>query len=380
VKSFKPILQTLLIPTLVILATLLAVHYLVSPVRLDMPAVLTLLILHFILSIRECLRQDKNTIAFSSLQSLQKLGKSWKSSITWLPQCLKTSALTMLIIALARPQIETEDQEEKSKGIAIQLVVDISSSMDINIDFGGEKTTRMEVAKQVIQEFVAGNGDNLSGRPSDLIGVVTFARFADTICPLTLGHEALLNITGELTVNDRPNEDGTAYGDATALAAARLKMLENTAEDDKDQMQDVKSKIIILLTDGENNCGRHLPLETAAIAKEWGIKVYTISLGEQREKISKSVGGKTVQVTDNLTATDQLLSQMAETSGGIFRTAHDYDSLQAVYNEINTLEKSEVKTSTYKDYKDYYLQFALAALFCIALEVVLRTTLLRRLP
>jgi len=379
-KSIKLILQTLIIPTLLIVTVLLVIHYLVAPIRLEMPVVLGLLVLHFIVSIRECLRQNENNIAFSSLKSLQNLDKSWKSNIMWLPQLLRTSALTVLIIALSRPQVETEDQEEKSEGIAIQLVVDISSSMDINIDFGGKKTTRMEVAKQVIQEFVAGNGDNLQGRPNDLIGVVTFARFADTICPLTLGHEALLSITGELTVNDRPNEDGTAYGDATALAAARLKMLEYSNVDDSNQTQDVESKIIILLTDGENNCGRHLPLETAAIARTWGIKIYTISLGEKRDKVTKTVGDKKIQVAENLTATDQLLSQMAEESEGIFRTAHDYDSLQAVYNEIDTLEKSEVKTSTFKDYKDYYLHFVLAALLCIVLETILRTTLLRRLP
>lgn len=379
-KSFKLIIKTLVLPSLTILTALLLTHYLFAPIRFETPVVLVLFLLHLILCVRECLRQDQNTISFSNIETLQRLNKSWKVSITWLPQCLKFTTLSLLLIALARPQMETESQEEKSEGIAIQLVVDISSSMDINIDFGGEKTTRMEVAKQVIKEFVAGNETGLNGRPNDLIGVVTFARFADTICPLTLGHEALLYITDDLTVNDRPNEDGTAYGDATALAAARLKMLEYEGEDVSDQSQDVKSKIIILLTDGENNCGRHLPLETASIAKEWGIKIYTVSLGEKRDQVTQKVDNKIITISENLTATDQLLSKMAETSGGIFRTAHDYDSLQAVYNEIDTLEKSEVKSSSFSDYKDYYLYFALAALFCTLLEVLLRTTLLRRLP
>ena len=313
------------------------------------------------------------------MTTIEACPKTWKMSISWLPQALQYTSLLLLIIALARPQMETENIQEKSEGIAIQLVVDISSSMDINIDFGGKKTTRLEVAKQVINEFVTGNDSGLNGRPNDLIGVITFARFADTVCPLTLGHDALIDITSNLTVNDRQNEDGTAYGDATTLAAARLKILESAESDISDQMQDVKSKIIILLTDGENNCGRHLPLEASAFAKEWGIKVYTISLGEKRDDVVRVVSGKKIMVAADLNAMDQLLSKMADTTGGIFRTAYDYDSLQAVYNEIDHLEKSKVKTSSFSDYKDYYVYIVLSSLICAVLEIVLSTTLLRRL-
>lgn len=376
-RPFKLILFTLIIPNGIIISILSIMHFIYTPIKFKNPIVFILFLPYIIISVMSCLRQQENCVPISVIEDLKSLPKTWKESIVWFPSMLKYLSLSLLIIALSRPQMETENIHEKSKGIAIQLVVDISSSMDINIDFGGKDTTRMEVAKQVIKEFVLGNDSGLEGRPNDLIGVITFARFADTICPLTLSHDALVYITDQLTVNDRPNEDGTAYGDATALAAARLKMLETVKSD---AMQDVKSKIIILLTDGENNCGRHLPLEAAAIAKEWGIKIYTISLGEKREDITLKVGNNIVKTADKLTATDQLLSKMAENSGGIFQTAYDYNSLKAVYNEIDKLEKTEVKSTSFSEFKDCYLYFTLLALFCIVLEVVLKTTLLRRLP
>ena len=115
-----------------------------------------------------------------------------------------------------------------------------------------------------------------------MIGLVTFARYADTVCQLTLSHDALTYITREIEVQDRPNEDGTAYGDATALAAAHLKTYETMQNQGKRSsvIPDIKSKIIVLLTDGENNCGNHLPIQSAAMAREWGIRVYTINFGE----------------------------------------------------------------------------------------------------
>ena len=249
----------------------------------------------------------------------------------------------------------------------------------MNLNFGGKKTTRMDVAKQVINEFVAGNGKTLKGRPNDLIGIITFARFADTVCPLTLGHKALISINDEIRINDEPNEDGTAYGDAAALAAARLKMLEYAGKEGKSDIGDVKSKIIILLTDGENNCGRHLPLEAAAMAKAWGIKIYTISLGEKQSGITRKVNGREISLPAALSATDLLLSKMADMTGGIFRRAFDYDTLQKVYDEIDKLEKSEVKTTLYKDYRSCYHIFIAAALALLFFELILNNTILRRL-
>ena len=142
------------------------------------------------------------------------------------------------------------------------------------MDLKGRRKTRMEVAKRVLEEFVLGDGKELKGRPNDLIGIITFARYADTVCPLTMGHQALASMARDIQVNERPNEDGTAYGDAAALAAARLSHYEKQLQEEglaSDSMN-IKSKIMVLLTDGENNCGRFLPLQAASMAKEWGIK------------------------------------------------------------------------------------------------------------
>ena len=190
--------------------------------------------------------------------------------ITFPPPLILHIALASLICALAKPMTEVTKQRQDRQGIAIQVLIDVSSSMDINMQYGDERLTRMDVAKIVVEKFIAGDGQDLVGRSDDLIGLVTFARYADTIAPLSLAHDALVAIVQDVTINTRPNEDGTAYGDATALAAAQLDLLEGD--------QDIKSKIIILLTDGENNCGNHLPLQAASLAKEWGIKVYTISI------------------------------------------------------------------------------------------------------
>ena len=264
-------------------------------------------------------------------------------------------------------------ERQDRQGIAVQILVDVSTSMDMYIRYNDENVTRMEVAKKVVEQFVAGDGEELKGRSDDLIGIVTFARYADTICPMTLGHDALVQMVRELTINERPNEDGTAYGDATALAAARLKSLEN--KDD-----DIKSKVIVLLTDGENNCGQYLPLQAANMAKEWGIKVYTISIKSgERVGVKKTDKGEFL-VPDEPTASDMILSKMAEDTGGIYRQAYDYDSLKAVYKEINTLEKTKMKAVNYADYQEAFAGFVIASMIFLLLQHLCNSTFLRVAP
>ncbi len=330
-----------------------------------------------VLLILKLSRRKSDVIHFSTLQQVDAAGKTWKNAWRWLPSFLYLASIVFLICSLARPQMEIENTEQKNKGIAIQLVIDASSSMDIGIDFAGKRTTRMEVAKKVVEQFVLGDGDSLDGRPNDLIGVIVYRRFADTLCPLTLGHDALVHVTNEISSEAPPNEDGTAYGDATTLAAARLKELEYAEESQPGS--GVASKIIILLTDGENNCGRHLPLEAAAMAKNWGIKVYTISLGEAPDTKTITTDSGEYTIIENISATDKVLSRMSEQTGGVFRTAYDYDSLKAIYAEIDKLEKSEVQLEGFVDYKDSFF-ILIAALVCVLIAVLLDVTILRRLP
>ena len=171
----------------------------------------------------------RRTIPFPSLDPLLSSRKpSWKTRLAWLPHALRLATLVLLTTALARPQIQRSETSLEKEGIAIEMLIDVSSSMDMRIDFRDEDATRLEVAKSVLELFVLGDGESLLGRSDDLIGIISFARYADTICPLTLSHEAVVHLARSLSINDRPNEDGTAYGDATALAAARLSTLEET--------------------------------------------------------------------------------------------------------------------------------------------------------
>ena len=294
----------------------------------------------------------------------------------WIPVALRRLAMALLLVALARPQGTTGYSLDRAEGIAIQLLVDVSSSMDMNIkNSNGQSATRMEVAKDMVARFIAGDGDQLMGRPDDLIGLITFARYADTRSPLTLGHDALLQIVNHLSVQDRPNEDGTAYGDALAIAAARLRnpeeLLQGSHAADAGK---IKSRVIILLTDGENNSGAHLPLEAAGLAKLWGCRIYAISLGDPAAAVRNEV------VTEPLNASERLLEHISVETGGIFRQASDFESLRSVYAEIDRLERSEITTRSYERIAEWFwlpLAMALAALW---VALTLEATWLRVLP
>jgi Ca-activated chloride channel family protein len=254
------------------------------------------------------------------------------------------------------------------------------------MDFAGKTTNRLEVAKQVFLEFVQGNKGTLAGRPNDLIGLITFARYADTACPLTLAHDALSTFVEPIELVNRKPEDGTAIGDAIALAAARLQKAEETllqqtlAADQQESSYEIKSKIIILLTDGEQTAGKRTPREAAELAQKWGIKIYAIGIGSKDSllKIPSIFGTRFMQRSRGVDK--QTLSQLAETTSGLFRMAEDGDALRAIYAEIDKLEKSEIESVRFVDYKERFSLFALAGLIVLLLETLLRTTWLRRSP
>ena len=337
------------------------------------PYALLLLGLLPFLMIYQRRQRRKEAIRYPSFVLFDGARKTWRQRLLFIPPLCLYLALACLVACLARPQVESTGHREDREGIAIQLLVDVSSSMDMDIQTEDGPMTRMEVAKKVMEEFVAGDGEDISGRPDDLIGVISFARYSDNVCPMTLGHDAAVYMIQEITINDRPNEDGTAYGDATALAAANLKAQE-------DREGSLKSKVILLLTDGENNCGEQMPLQAAAMAKEWGIRIYTISLQEaSRPEVLKTANG-TFLKPKAPSESDQVLEKMATATGGIFRTAHDMDSLQSVYGEINELEKTKVQEVDFLDDDEAFAPFALAALALLLLRYVLTSTLLRISP
>ena len=294
----------------------------------------------------------------------------------WIPVFLRRMTLVLLLLALARPQAGSTYSMNVSEGIAIQLLVDVSSSMDMNVrDLDGQNRSRMEVAKEMVQRFISGDGDTLHGRGDDLLGLITFARYADTRSPLTFGHDALLQIVSSLEVQERPNEDGTAYGDALALAAARLQNIEElqfgSGSVDVDA---IESRVIILLTDGENNSGAHLPLEAAGLAKQWGCRIYCISLGDTAGEYSSKV-----QI-DKLTAAEQTLKHISDETGGIFRQATDYESLLSVYEEIDRLERSDIATRSYDRVAEWLWLPLGVALLSLLIALILEASVLRVVP
>ena len=310
----------------------------------------------------------------------------------WIPVFLRRMTLVLLLLALARPQAGSTYSMNVSEGIAIQLLVDVSSSMDMTVrDLDGQNRSRMEVAKEMVKKFIAGDGNTLQGRSEDLLGLITFARYADTRSPLTFGHDALLQIVSSLEVQERPNEDGTAYGDALPLAAARLQDIEalqfgqvsESADANIEELQfgsgsvdvdAIESRVIILLTDGENNSGAHLPLEAAGLAKAWGCRIYCISLGDTAGEYSSKV-----QI-DKLTAAEQTLKHISDETGSIFRQATDYESLLSVYEEIDRLERSDIATRSYDRVAEWFWLPLGLALLSLLIALLLEASVLRVVP
>jgi Ca-activated chloride channel family protein len=313
------------------------------------------------------------TVPSVSLWSDQAPGKA---RYLWLPIALRRVSIVLILLAIARPQAGSTFDMEVTDGIAIQLLVDVSSSMDMSTkDAEGKSASRMEIAKQLVERFIAGDGGELQGRPDDLIGLITFARYADTRSPLTFGHEALLQIVRNLEIQERPNEDGTAYGDALAIAAARLRdpaaLTYGANSIEKDS---IKSKVIILLTDGENNSGAHLPIESAGLAKEWGCRIYVVSLGESNRENSDPT------LVGSLTPAEKVLEHISVQTGGIFRQAYNFESLLSVYSEIDRLERSEISTRSFDRVADWFWLPLALALGSLLLALILEATWLRVVP
>lgn len=319
------------------------------------------------------------SLQFSSLSSFKKVPQTIRQRFMPLLFWIQVLAISLLIFSSARPQVKDMTQGIPKEGIAIELVVDISSSMDISMPFQDTTMSRMEVTKQVVEQFVGG-GEELKGRPNDLIGLITFARYADTVCPLTLSHDSLLYFIRSLEIESRPNEDGTAFGDAVALAAARLKTAEERYSEEEEGGYTIKSKVIILLTDGNNNCGRHLPMEGAALAEHWGIRLHTVAITDPPEMKTVQTPEGPVQIEEEPLVQERILQKMAETTGGVYRRASDEASLRDVYSEINAMETSEIESDRYHTFKDIFQPFAVLGLLLLLCMILLSTTWLRRIP
>lgn len=282
-------------------------------------------------------------------------GRSVLGVIRHLPFMLRTIALVMIIIAIARPRSSTKMDKIDTEGIDIVLAMDVSTSM-LARDFTPD---RISAAKDIAIEFI-------SQRPSDRMGIVVFAGESYTQCPLTTDRATLINLMKEIETG--LIEDGTAIGNGLATAVARM------------QNSDAKSRVVILLTDGVNNSGEITPQTAADIAKTYGIRVYTIGVGANGTAPYPVMTPWGVQMQNVEVEIDEnLLKNIAETTGGRYFRATDNTKLSEIYSEINKMEKARTTIDSFPIYKELFTGFALIALACLLLEVLI-SFILRRLP
>jgi Ca-activated chloride channel family protein len=326
-------------------------------------------------------RGARPTLRFSSVARMRRVRPPKWAFLRRSPLWLRLAAVGLTVMALARPQTGQKQVRYSTEGVAIEMVVDRSSSMSAQIEFEGQKMNRLEAVKQVFRDFVLGDGKRFKGRPHDLVGLVTFAGYADTICPLVQSHGALLEFLKTVKLA-RPGseEDGTALGDALALAAARLRTAESELQSRGGKAgYDIKSKVVILLTDGVSNRGERSPEEAAELCRKWGIKVYPIGIGgESFRRIRTFFGDQLIRVPENFD--EETLEDIARATGGKYNKAGTGDSLKATVAAVDALERTKIESLEYLEYDEEFAAFGMAALGCLALEALLASTVFRKAP
>ena len=293
------------------------------------------------------------SVQMSSATTLKRSARSWRVYLLHVPFVLRVAAITLLSIALARPQLTNRWSSESTEGIDIMMALDISGTMQAE----DLKPNRLEAAKQVASDFVI-------ARPNDQIGLVVFAGESFTQCPLTTDHAVLVNLFK--SVKFGMIEDGTAIGLGLANAVNRMKD------------SPTKSKVVILLTDGSNNRGDIDPLTAAEIAKTFGIRVYAVGVGshgQARVPVQTPMGVQYMTMDSEFDETT--LQNIASTTGGQYFRATDNNSLKQIYEQIDQLEKTKLRVREYAKHTDTFAPFLIAALLCLLAEILLRYFVLR---
>ena len=331
---------------------------------LESPIFLSLYILLPLLALYLWWQKKRGTlpaIQFSELEGVRQIPQTLAIKLLPSLKILRFVIIALLIFALARPQISQSQDRRYAEGINIFLALDISDSMRAE-DFND--TNRLQTAKLVIRDF-------LRFRESDRIGLIVFSGESFTLCPLTLDYSVMSDLLDDVEVEMGGQlQDGTAIGDAIAMATHRLRTSE------------VKTKIVILLTDGENNAGTIEPGTAATLAQSFDIRVYTIGMGKEggtRIPYEDTTFGK--RYTDIITYLDEVtLKMIANTTGGRYFRATDMQSLKHVYAEIDKLEKTKFKVVNYTVRQDLAGYFLIPATLLLGLEILLSNTVLRKIP
>lgn len=302
-------------------------------------------------------RRERGGLRFSNVGLTQHLPRTWSLRLRWLPAVLRMSVLALGILALARPQQHDVVRKRYAEGVDIMLVLDTSTSMRAE-DF---EPNRFEAARDVATEFIR-------NRASDRVGLIAFASQAYTQAPLTLDYVFLQRMLDEVRVG--VIKDGTAIGTALAMAVNRLK--DTNAE----------SKVVILLTDGQNNRGEIDPVTAAEVAETMGVRVYSIGVGTKGSApfvVNNPFTGTRRQMVP-VQIDEDMLRTVAQQTGGRYFRATTKDGLRQIYKEIDKLEKTEIEERIYTDTEEQYPLFLWPALGLLGLEVLLAATVFRRFP
>jgi Ca-activated chloride channel homolog len=303
-------------------------------------------------------------LRFSTIKPLQKIRASRTLQLRRVVEGLRLVTIALLVLAMLRPQTGRKETQVNTEGVDIVLAIDTSGSMralDLDADLPiPQRRTRLQVVKDVVEGFV-------QKRDNDQVGMVVFGGDAFTQCPLTLDHGIVSSFIDRVEVGMAG--DMTAIGSGLAAAVNRLKK------------SHVKSKIIILLTDGRNNAGPLSPKKAAEVAKAFGIKIYTIGAGGRGQApfVVDGVFGKQL-LYDNVDIDEDTLREMASITGGAYFRAEDSKGLEGIYNQIDKLEKTEISMKSYMEYTERFASFVIPALGLLLFEVVLLGTRFRKIP
>jgi Ca-activated chloride channel family protein len=317
--------------------------------------------------------RSSGRVVFSSLRALPAGGETWRTRLSWVPDALIGLAVIALAIAIAGPRKGDETSRVRRDGIAIMMAIDVSGSMKaLDLSEKNRELTRLDAVKEVFEKFVLG-GKGLDGRVDDAIGLVAFARYADTRSPLTLDHGNLVTAARQLEFA-REDEDGTAIGAGLELAVTRL-------QEFKPKDKGV-SRVAILLTDGESNV--HEIDEDTAIddAIKHGIKVYTIGAGTTGIapiRVTRPDGSSDLMQMQ-VSIDETTLRKIAEKTGGQYFRATDNASLGKIYAQIDKLERTQIEQEQFSEYHQYYGYLVALAMSLVVLALAMRGTILRRLP
>lgn len=301
-------------------------------------------------------------LAIPSGEIVVRRKKTLKAELEFVPPLLKMIAMALILFALARPQIGNQNTDVHSEGIDIVLALDTSESMHaLDLQLDGKEADRMQVVKSVVKDFI-------DGREYDRIGMVVFGAQAYTQCPLTLDYDILKGYLDLIDVGIAG--DATAIGNALATSVKRL------------IASQAKSRIVILLTDGDNTAGEVSPQAAAELAKDEGIKVYTIAVGSRAKTVPypvKTPYGRQVRNVE-LSVDEDTLKKIAETTGGRFFRADTTDTLKSIYQTIDKLEKTDVKVEKFTEFDEQYLTYLIPGLIFLLASWILKQTIFLRVP